>query len=204
MTVISKVFRQLVFRQLLLALLATPWAFLCFADNGLSTEQTFPKRKAGLWQVKAVGLEQAGMPPTLFCVGDATDSSSQHIDRKPGVLGSCTLGAFKQAQGGWLAESVCKDSKTTIKSQAVLTGDLNVEYRIDTVVTYLPPIAGTRKIDQDSLVAKLVGPCAANQKPGDLVVPGMGTLNLTDGTFKAELKPALKRSKGSQAAKKQR
>jgi hypothetical protein len=199
MTATSKVIYQL-----LIALSLLFSAGVCGAENGSPIEQTFPKRKAGLWQIKAAGLEQAGMPPTLFCVGEITDSANHHIDRKPGVLGSCTLGAFKQAQGGWLAESICKDSRTTVKSQAVLTGDLNSEYRIDTLVTYLPAIAGTRKTDQDSLIAKLVGACAASQKPGDLVVPGMGTLNLTDGTFKAESKPSPKSGKRSKSAKKQR
>jgi hypothetical protein len=187
MTVISKALG--LFAALLLISLPSVSAF---AENAAATEQTFPKRKVGLWTVKSVGLEQAGMPPTQYCVGEATDNATQHLDRKPGVLGSCTLGAFKPAQGGWLAESICKDSKTTIKSQAVLTGDLNLEYRIDTVVTYLPPISGTRKTDQDSLVAKFVGACSASQKPGDLVVPGMGTLNLNDGTFRAEPKPRAK------------
>jgi hypothetical protein len=199
MTATSKVIHQ---SLLTLSLLFSMGVYS--AESTITSEQIFPKRKAGLWQVKAAGLEQAGMPPTLFCVGEITDSANHHIDRKPGVLGSCTLGAFKQAQGGWLAESICKDSRTTVKSQAVLTGDLNTEYRIDTLVTYLPAIAGTRKTDQDSLIAKLVGPCAANQKPGDLVVPGMGTLNLTDGTFKAEPKLGPKGGKRSKSAKKQR
>jgi hypothetical protein len=181
--------------NLSLLLFALPLAANAQTANSADTENSFPKRKAGLWQIKAVGLEQAGMPPTLFCVGEVTDTQTQHLDRKPGVLGSCTMGSFKQAQGGWLAESICKDSRTTVKSQAVLTGDLNLEYRIDTVVTYLPPIAGTRKTDQDSLVAKFMGACAAAQKPGDLVVPGMGTLNLNDGTFRAEAKPSRKGAK---------
>jgi hypothetical protein len=182
-------------KKLCALFLALPFSASCLAENLPVSELSFPKRKAGLWQVKAIGLEQAGMPPTLFCVGEATDTQAQHLDRKPGVLGSCSLGSFKQAQGGWLAESICKDSKTTVKSQAVLTGDLNVEYRIDTVVTYMPPISGTRKSDQDSLVAKFMGSCSATQKPGDLVVPGMGTLNLSDGTFRAEAKATRKSAK---------
>jgi hypothetical protein len=181
--------------KLSLLVLALPFAANAQTANSSGSENNFPKRKAGLWQIKAIGLEQAGMPPTLFCVGEVTDTQTQHLDRKPGVLGSCTLGSFKQAQGGWFAESICKDSKTTVKSQAVLTGDLNLEYRIDTVVTYLPPIAGTRKTDQDSLVAKFIGACATAQKPGDLIVPGMGTLNLNDGTFRAEAKPSGKGAK---------
>jgi hypothetical protein len=158
----------------------------------LTPEATFPKRKPGLWQIRGTGLEQAGMPPTFFCVGEATDTDTRHLDRKAGVLGACSLGSFKPAQGGWIAESICKDNKTTVKSQAVLTGDLSLEYRIDTLVSYLPPIAGTKKTDQDSLTAKYIGNCSSIQKPGDLVVPGMGTLNLEDGSFRAEAirKPA--------------
>lgn len=159
-----------------------------FSQADPSGPLNFPKRKPGLWQVKALGLEQAGLPSTSYCVGEATDTAAAHLDRKPGTKGSCTLGAFKAAQGGWLAESICKDSKTIVKSQAVLTGDLATEYRIDTLVTYQPPIAGTKKEDQDSLTARYLGPCTGLQKPGDLVVPGMGTLNLDDGTFRAEPK----------------
>jgi hypothetical protein len=165
----------------------------------LAPEATFPKRKPGLWQIRGTGLEQAGMAPTFFCVGEGTDTDARHLDRKAGVLGACSLGAFKPAQGGWVAESICKDSKTTVKSQAVLTGDLSLEYRIDTLVSYLPPIAGTRKTDQDSLTAKYLGNCSVTQKPGDLVVPGMGTLNLDDGSFRAE---AIR--KPAKSAKKQR
>jgi hypothetical protein len=162
-------------------------------------ETTFPQRKAGLWQIRATGLEQAGMAPTFFCVGELTDTDKRHLDRKPGVFGVCSLGAFKPAQGGWVAESICKDNKTIVKSQAVLTGNLNLEYRIDTLVSYLPPVAGTKKSDQDSLTAKYMGTCSASQKPGDLLVPGMGTLNLDDGSFRAEPRP-----KAAKNAKKQR
>ncbi len=163
------------------------------AADGQSEPPAFPKRKAGLWQIKAVGLEQAGLAPSNFCVGEATDTAARHLDRKPSSLGACTMGAFKAAQGGWLAESICKDNKTTIKSQAVLTGNLEQEYRIDTVVTYSPAIAGTKKTDQDSLVALYLGPCTAQQKPGDLFIAGMGTLNLEDGSFSAEPKPRAKK-----------
>ncbi len=69
----------------------------------LTTEATFPKRKPGLWQIRGTGLEQAGMPPTLFCVGEATDTDTRHLDRKAGVLGACSLGSFKPALGVCIA-----------------------------------------------------------------------------------------------------
>ena len=34
----------------------------------------FPKRKAGLWEVRVASSQAAGLPPTQFCVGDDTDA----------------------------------------------------------------------------------------------------------------------------------
>jgi len=57
------------------------------------------------------------------------------------------------------------------------------------VVTYDPPLGGVRREDKEAVVARFVGPCAASQKPGDMVIPGMGTLNMVDGAFRAEPVP---------------
>jgi hypothetical protein len=166
----------------------SPAAFSPAYANEPNSENSFPKRKAGLWQIKVAGLEQAGMPASLYCVGENTDTAQQHLDRKAANLGACTLGTFKPAQGGWIAESLCKDNKITVKSQAVLTGDLATEYRIDTLVSYLPAAVNSKKSEQDSLAAKYLGACPTAAKPGDLIIAGMGALNLSDGTFRAEPK----------------
>jgi hypothetical protein len=145
----------------------------------------YPKRKAGLWQIRILGLDQAGMPASLFCVGEDTDNSKHQLDRKAAIIGSCSLGGFIKADGGWLAETVCKDNKTSVKSQAVLTGDLTTQYRVDTQISYLPA-SSSKKPEQENLLARYLGACPTNSKAGDLTILGMGTLNLTDGTFRAE------------------
>ena len=149
-------------------------------------EADFPKRKAGLWEVRGVSAQASGLPPTQFCVGDATDSASSHLDRSVGERGACSLGAFRRAGTAWLAESVCRETRTTVTSRAIASGDFESEYRIDTVVSYDPPLAGVRREDKEAIVARHLGPCANGQKPGDMVIPGMGTLNMVDGTFRAE------------------
>lgn len=149
-------------------------------------EADFPKRKAGLWEVRGVSAQASGLPPTQFCVGDATDSASSHLDRSVGERGACSLGAFRRAGRAWLAESVCRETRTTVTSRAIASGDFESEYRIDTVVSYDPPLAGVRREDKEAIVARHLGPCANGQKPGDMVIPGMGTLNMVDGTFRAE------------------
>ncbi|RPH45180.1 MAG: DUF3617 family protein [Burkholderiales bacterium] len=145
-----------------------------------------PKRRAGLWEVRTVNADSIGMPPTRFCVGEQTDSARAHLDRSPGPRGSCTLGEFVRSGEAWVAESVCKEGRSTVTGRAVATGDFENEYRIDTIVTHPATSATGRREDREAVVARWLGPCEAGQRPGDLVVPGMGTLNMDDGTFRAE------------------
>jgi hypothetical protein len=158
-----------------------------------------PKRRTGLWEVRSAGVDALGMPPTRFCVGEQTDSERVHLDRRPGARGSCSLGEFVRSGDAWVAESVCREGRSTVTSRAVASGDFETEYRIDTVVTHAPSAAApARREDREAVVARWLGPCEADQRPGDLVVPGMGTLNMDDGTFRAE--PAARPRRASRAA----
>ncbi len=148
-----------------------------------------PKRRVGLWEVRSVGVQAAGLESTKFCVGPHTDTETNHLDRSVGRRGSCEFGPFERAGQAWLAESVCREGRTTVTSRSVASGDFLHRYRIDTVVQYDPPLAGVRREDKDALEARWLGPCASGQKPGDVVVPGMGTLNMVDGQFRAEPEP---------------
>ncbi|MGD9944208.1 MAG: DUF3617 domain-containing protein [Burkholderiaceae bacterium] len=153
-------------------------------------DSEFPKRRPGLWEVRTVGAQASGLPPTQFCVGEGTDTAEHHLDRGVGQRGSCRFGAFRRAGRAWLAESVCRESRTVVTSRAIATGDFEQGYRIDTQVLYDPPLAGIRREDKEALEARWSGPCLPGQKAGDVVVPGMGTLNMVDGGFRAEPKPA--------------
>ncbi len=145
-----------------------------------------PKRRVGLWEVRVAGADAIGMAPTRFCVGDSTDGPRTHLDRSPGPRGSCSLGEFVRSGEAWVAESVCREGRSTVVSRAVASGDFETEYRIDTIVTHGAGANGARREDREAIVARWLGPCEAHQRPGDLVVPGMGTLNMDDGTFRAE------------------
>jgi hypothetical protein len=148
--------------------------------------EAHPKRRAGLWEVRSANADSLGMPPTRFCVGEQTDSARAHLDRSPGLRGSCSLGEFVRSGEAWVAESVCREGKARVTGRAVATGDFETEYRIDTVVTHAAPGPSGRREDREAVVARWLGPCETSQRPGDLVVPGMGTLNMDDGTFRAE------------------
>jgi hypothetical protein len=160
--------------------------------------QAHPKRRVGLWEVRIAGADALGMPPTRFCVGERTDTAAAHLDRSSGPRGSCSLGEFVRSGDAWVAESVCREGRSTVVSRAVATGDFESAYRIDTVVTHAATGAGAsaagRREDREAVLARWIGPCDAGQRPGDLVIPGMGTLNMDDGTFRAEPPPRGRRA----------
>lgn len=175
-------------RAVRLAARALPVLTAAFGIALLATvaAEAHPKRKAGLWEVRSAGVEALGMPATRFCVGERTDTAQSHLDRSSGVRGSCSLGEFVRAGDAWVAESVCREGRSTVVSRAIATGDFENEYRIDTVVVHSAAGSPPRREDREAVIARWLGPCDPDQRPGDLVIPGMGTLNMEDGTFRAE------------------
>ena len=144
----------------------------------------YPRRKPGLWEIRSGATDNQGLPPARFCVGENTDNAAIQLDRMAGEKGSCSIGAFRRVGTTWTAETVCRDSRQTVISQSVASGDFLSEYRIDTLVFYSPPLPGGKREDRESVSARFLGACKPGQRAGDLEVPGMGTLNMNDGTVK--------------------
>lgn len=153
----------------------------------------FPRRRPGLWEVRNSASEQLGLPPVHFCVGEQTDTAERHLDRLVGKKGACTAGPFKRSGINWVAESVCKDSRTTVVNQSIASGDFETRYRIDILVFYSPPLANNKREDREFIEARYLGACPDNQKTGDLTIPGLGVLNMQDGGLTPE--PAAARGK---------
>lgn len=158
----------------------------------------FPRRRPGLWEVKNSASAQLGLPPVRFCVGDQTDTAERHLDRLVGKKGACTAGPFKRSGINWVAESVCKDSRTTVINQSIASGDFETRYRIDILVFYSPPLANNKREDREYIEAHYLGACPDNQKSGDLTIPGLGVLNMQDGALKLETPAATSKNSGKQ------
>lgn len=166
-------------RLLIFALLAG------FTANGVLAAQ-YPQRRAGLWEIKSEATDAAGLAPVQQCVGRNTDSALEHLDRTIGRRGYCDLGPFiRNANNAWIAQSTCRHRRKVVITRKIATGDFHNKYRIDTIVRSRRG-QRTRTLAQDILQARYLGPCRAGQRPGDLITPGMGTLNMNDGTFARE------------------
>lgn len=165
---------------------ATPVAPPSSAAGSASARQgsRYPVRRAGLWEIQSSVSRANGLPPVRQCVGRHTDTASQHLDRSTGDRGYCTLSPFTRQGDVWLAQSVCRHSRNSVITRKVATGDFQTQYRIDTLVRTTRG-KKSRLLVQDSLTARYLGPCRSGQRTGDLVAPGMGTLNMNDGRFQA-------------------
>jgi hypothetical protein len=160
-----------------------------------TAEPQYPKRKPGLWEIKTVASQQAGLPPTFYCIGPETDSAKLHLDRQASVEGPCKFGSFTKVGNGWLSESVCKEGKTNVVSRSLAAGDFEKEYRIDTFVSYSPPIGNGKREDKEALVASYLGDCRPGQKVGEMFIPGMGYISMVDGTVRPIQEAKTKKKK---------
>jgi hypothetical protein len=138
-----------------------------------------PTRKAGLWtQTIATGQVNQTIKMCLDAAADAKMKwwgSSQ-----AGKSSNCTEEKVTpHLGGGWDFHSVCKTGESgTVTSDGSATGDFGSHYKVEvnsvTSGSAMEQANGTRKV---SIEATWDGPCPADMKPGDMVLPGGMKLN---------------------------
>lgn len=136
-----------------------------------------PKRKAGLWEINTQMAGQPSHGPIQQCIDANTDNIMQQQAAKSEF--KCSVMDMKRQGDKTLMHSVCKIEATTATTDAVISGNFDSGYRNDMTIRYDPPMMGmaTAKMTQE---AKWLGPCKPGQKPGDVVMPGMGKFNMQD------------------------
>jgi hypothetical protein len=142
-----------------------------------------PARKPGLWEIHSG--DASGKTPAATmqqCIDAASDKAMQ--DRAQGMAQSLGKDACSQdvrAQNGSqiTIDSVCKLGTTTATTHTVVSGDFNSAYRMDRKASYNPPLMG-RAESATTMEAKWIGPCKADQKPGDMVMPNGTKVNMLE------------------------
>ena len=155
------------------------FALLCGAVPALADNVQMPIRKAGLWELttQISGVSKTATPPMVM--QQCTDES---VDRQMNKMSSDAMKCSKQEMtksgNSYVGDSVCTIGDATVTSHSEATGDFNSAYSVKTTAkssgSNLPPEMVT------TIQAKWLSACKADQKPGDIVMPGGMKMNITD------------------------
>ena len=141
--------------------------FILSAASTSGTE--FPARKAGLWEISIAGDH----PITVRQCSDA--ASDEALEQASfGGGGECAKRDLEKSGSTITVISVCTSSRKTTILRMVITGSLESNYAM-TISRQRP---GGSARPSMTLSAKWLGPCAAGQKPGDVIMPGGTKINI--------------------------
>ena len=164
-------------RQLLSYVAAACWLALLPASTALAVE--LPVRKAGLWEMKMVRTGGTIPDMTMQHCTDATTDKQMSGSFTPGK-DTCQKQDIQKTATGFVSDSVCGAGGMTITSHAEITGDFNSAYTVKVTSKTEGGPSGVPRDGTTTIEAKWLGACKADQKPGDIVMPGGFKLNIKD------------------------
>lgn len=158
---------------------------VCLASASPAAALDMPARKPGLWEL-TMAFEGAKIPPRVMqqCIDTATDKLLNANFGGGSAQESCSKQDTQHVGDTIVINSVCKFGAATTTSHAVVTGKFDSAYSVDVTSTRaggapvpgMPPGGATHmKMD-----AKWLGPCARDQKPGDVIMGNGIKMNVLD------------------------
>lgn len=154
---------------------AASFLVLILAIPALAAE--LPSRKPGLWQV-TTSIENSGAPVRVIqqCIDAGTDQMLQS-SAGPFAPAACPGREVKSAADSVMIDSTCTVGGKTATAHAVATGSFDSAYTM-TVTSLSEEIPGGKMVM--TMEAKWLGACAADQKPGDIVLSNGMKINVPE------------------------
>jgi hypothetical protein len=152
---------------------------LALLAAGIARADDLPVRKAGLWEMKIAKPGSQLPEMTMQHCTDETTDKDMNNSVSPMAKQMCSKQDIKKTATGYIIDSVCGVAGITTTSHSEVTGDYNSGYTITTQSHSEGGPAGLRDVTT-KIDAKWLGACKADQKPGDIVMPGGFKLNVKD------------------------
>ena len=140
-----------------------------------------PPRKAGLWELKMTLAGQSTPTQTFqHCIDATTDKQMNNVGG--GMSASqCSKQEVQRSGNTVTVDSVCNVGAGTQTSRAVITGDFNSAYTVKvTSKRDGAAVAGVPAETSMTMDVKWLGPCKADQKPGDMIMGNGMKMNIND------------------------
>ncbi|MEI7611735.1 MAG: DUF3617 family protein [Betaproteobacteria bacterium] len=158
------------FSWLILALTAAT-----LANSALAADM--PKRKAGLWEISMRMEGAPNMGPMQQCIDQNTDNIMQQKAKEHKQ--DCSVMDIKPSGNKVTVHTVCKTEGTTATTDGVFEGSFDSSYKGTMKTRFSPPMYGMSESNMTQ-EARWLGPCKPGQKPGDVIMPNMGNINLNE------------------------
>ncbi len=142
------------------------------AVTALAAPVEMPNRKPGLWEIKINHADGKMPAQTVQQCTDATTDKDMTTSFGPMTKDMCSKQDMQKTSSGMTIDSTCNIGGMTSVSHMEVTGDFNSAYTVK--ITCMPRETAT------SIDAKWLGACKADQKPGDMIMPGGIKMNIKD------------------------
>jgi len=134
-----------------------------------------PTRKAGLWEINMSFSNRAGQN-VQQCIDASTDAMLQS-SAGPFAQAACSKRDIQRTGDGFVMDSTCTVAGKTATAHSVISGSFDNAYTM--TVTSQSDALPNYNLTM-TLTGKWLGPCTANQKPGDVIMPGGIKVNIRD------------------------
>ncbi len=149
-----------------------------------------PTRKAGLWEMKIVKTGSKLPDISMQHCTDPTTDKDMNNSVSPIAKQICSRQDVTKTATGYVSDSVCKVGGTEMTTHAEIVGDFNSHYTVTSKSHTDKGPTGTPVDTVTTIEAKWIGDCKADQKPGDILMPGGFKLNVKDAEKFKNLIPA--------------
>ncbi len=139
-----------------------------------------PVRKAGLWEMKVLRTGSPVPDMTMQHCTDETTDKEMSTGLTPIAKDVCSKQDIQKTATGYVTDSVCAVAGMSITSHSEIIGDFNSAYTVKSTSHSEHGPAGVPRDSTTVIEAKWLGACKADQKPGDIVMPGGIKMNIKD------------------------
>ena len=138
-----------------------------------------PIRKPGLWEMKVLRAGAPAPEMTMQHCTDATTDKQMSTSFSPSK-DICSKQDVQKTATGYVTDSVCGVAGMTVTSHAEITGDFNSAYTVKSTSHSDRAVGNAPRDTTTTIEAKWLGACKADQKPGDIMMPGGLKMNIRD------------------------
>jgi len=143
-----------------------------------------PTRKAGLWEL-TMDFHNTRLPhQTMRQCTDADSDRLMNLNFAGSNEQACSKKDIVPNGTGYVVDSICNFGGVTTTSHAVVTGSFDSAYSVDVNSTReggpAMPGAATGAASHMTIAAKWLGPCAAGEKPGDVIMSNGMKMNVIE------------------------